>query len=138
MGDMVHVPFGDNRAETATLLLDAAEKSKDHEQSVVAVDHYNNTFVVPEEIAKSAGLKTVDPDADFAKEVEAARKAAETKEGKSGELLSVSGYEVEGGQANQQKAQAESEEAPAPAKKAAAKKTTAKKAAAKKTAAKKS
>lgn len=75
---LVHVPFGDDRAETATLLLDAAESSKDHEQSVVVVDHFTDSFVVPESVAKSAGLDTFDPDADFAEEVEAARKAAES------------------------------------------------------------
>jgi hypothetical protein len=113
--EMVHVPFGDDRAETATLLLEAAEKSKEHEQSVVTVDHFTNSFVVPKSVADAAGADTFDPDADFAKEVEAAKKAAETKAGQSGELLNVDGTEQDAA------------DEPAPAKKAAAKKSASKK-----------
>lgn len=122
--ELVHVPFGDDRAETATLLLDAAEKTDGVEQNVVTVDHFTDTFVVPESVAKKAGLSTTDPNADFSKEVTAAQKAADTKAGQSGELLNVNAAED---------ADPATESAP-PAKKTAAKKAPAKRAAAKKTA----
>jgi hypothetical protein len=108
MTDTVHVPFGENMSETATLLLAAAEET-DNPAHVVVVDHFTDSYVVPADVAKKAGLGTTDPDADFAAEVKAA-------EGTSIEVDTS----VEPG------------EQPAPAKKAAAKKT------AKKTAAKKS
>jgi hypothetical protein len=117
MTDTVHVPFGDNMSETATLLLAAAEETK-NEAHVVVVDHFTNSYVVPAEVAKKAGLDSTDPDADFAKEVKAA-------EGTSIEVDTSS---------EDPDARKEPE---APAKKTAAKKTTTKKAAAKKSTAKK-
>jgi len=107
MSDTVHVPFGDNMSETATLLLAAAEET-DNPAHVVVVDHFTNSYVVPKDVAKQAGLDTVDPDADFAAEVKAA-------EGTSIEVDTSTIGDPE-----------------APAKKAAAKKTAAKKTAAKK------
>lgn len=50
----VFVPYGDNASETATLLLEAAEKSKDHEQGDVRT--VEGGFLVDEKIAKSAGV----------------------------------------------------------------------------------
>lgn len=114
MTNTVHVPFGDNMADTATLLLEAAEKT-DNEVSVVVVDHFTNSYVVPEDVAKKAGLDSFDPDADFAKEVKAAE----------GSDIAVDGTTADPA-------------AEAPAEKPAAKKTAAKKTTAKKTAAKKS
>lgn len=110
MSDTVHVPFGDNMSETATLLLAAAEET-DTPVASVTVDHFTNSYVVPAEVAKKAGLSTVDPDADFAKEVKAAE-----------------GTDIEVDTSTIGDPSAE----PAPAKKAAAKKSTAKKTAAKK------
>lgn len=49
----VKVPFGADPGETATLLLDAAEKEGD--QSVVRTTG-SRSFLVPEQIAKSAGV----------------------------------------------------------------------------------
>lgn len=57
----VQVPFGDNPSETATLLLAAAEKSKDHSADDVRTGSFA-TFYVPEEIAKAAGVDYVDDD----------------------------------------------------------------------------
>lgn len=50
----VEVPFGDNPSETATLLLAAAEESEEFDQRVVGTGV--GVFIVPEEIAKAAGL----------------------------------------------------------------------------------
>lgn len=55
MSENVRVPDGDSRAETATLLLAAAEESEDFNVDAVQVSSYGG-FVVPEEIAKEAGL----------------------------------------------------------------------------------
>lgn len=127
MTNTVHVPFGDNMAETATLLLAAAEET-DSPAYVVVVDHFTNSYVVPEDVAKQAGLDSFDPDADFAKEV----KAAENSD------LSIDASNVEGERfADPGPMVVEAPEAPKPAKKAAAKKATAKKATARKSTAKK-
>lgn len=123
MTDTVHVPFGDNMAETATLLLAAAEET-DNPAYVVVVDHFTNSYVVPAEVAKKASLDSYDPDEDFAKEVEAAQ----------GSDLSIDASNVEGERfADPGPSVIEAPEKPAPAKKAAAKRP-AKKAAAKKAA----
>jgi hypothetical protein len=50
----VRVPFGDNPSDTATLLLAAAEEAKDADASVVRTG--SGEFIVPEKIAKSAGV----------------------------------------------------------------------------------
>jgi len=55
MSNKVRVPYGDNRSETATLLLAAAEESKDFGVDDVQVSSYGG-FLVPEEVAKGAGL----------------------------------------------------------------------------------
>jgi hypothetical protein len=55
----VRVPFGDSAADTATLLLEAVEK-KDQDPSVVTTSSYGG-FLVPEEIAKAAGVDYEDP-----------------------------------------------------------------------------
>lgn len=68
--NIVHVPFGDNMAETATLLLAAAEETK-NDPNVVFVDHFTNSYQVPEDVAKKAGLDSFDPDAEFQAQVEA-------------------------------------------------------------------
>jgi hypothetical protein len=109
MSDTVHVPFGDNMSETATLLLAAAEETDTPVASVV-VDHFTNSYVVPADVAKKAGLDTYDPDAEFAAEVKAAE----------GTNIDVDTSTIG------------DPEAEPPAKKAAAKKSTAKKTAAKK------
>lgn len=56
----VTVPFGDDPAKTATLLLAAAEKAGE-EASVVRTTG-EATFVVDEKIAKSAGVDFDKPD----------------------------------------------------------------------------
>lgn len=52
----VTVPFGDNPAKTATFLLEAAEKAG--EPASIVRTTGEATFVVPEEIAKAAGVDT--------------------------------------------------------------------------------
>lgn len=58
----VFVPYGDNAAETATLLLEAAEKSKDFEQEHVRTQE--GGFLVDEKIAKAAKVEYDKPDGD--------------------------------------------------------------------------
>jgi hypothetical protein len=106
MTNTVHVPFGENMAETATLLLAAAEETK-NEAYVVVVDHFTNSYRVPEEVAKKAGLDSFDPDADFAADVAAAQDSD----------LSIDASNVEGERFP------EEPKPQAPAKKAAAKRT---------------
>jgi hypothetical protein len=55
MSEFVEVPFGDNAQETATLLLAAAEESKDH--SAADVRTGTGYFIVPKELADNAGAK---------------------------------------------------------------------------------
>jgi hypothetical protein len=55
MSEFVEVPFGDNAQETATLLLAAAEESKDH--SAADVRTGSGVFIVPKELADSAGAE---------------------------------------------------------------------------------
>lgn len=133
MTDIVHVPYGDDRAETATLLLAAAEETK-QDAGVVTIDHYSNSFRVPADVAKQAGLDTFDPDAEFKAAVEAARKTADDPN-----VLNVNAAEIEGEKfADPGPTAQEAQASEAPAKKTAAKRPAAKKTAAKKTAAKKS
>jgi hypothetical protein len=103
MSDNVRVPFGDSASDTATLLLAAAEESKDFEAEAVQVSSYGG-FVVPKALAKAAGVDYEDVDEAEGhvyseKQIEDAPDEVETPT-----------------------------EAEKPAKKAAAKKTTAKKA----------
>jgi hypothetical protein len=110
----VHVPFGDSAADTATLLLAAAEELDGFEANVVKVNHDNGGgFTVPEEVAKAAKLKPEDPNAEFQAEVDS------IKEGSELPSQTVTSEEAE------VKQQADLA-AKAPAKKAAAKKSTAK------------
>lgn len=133
--ETVRVPFGDSAADTATLLLAAAEESKDHSASDVMVSSYGG-FVVPESLAKSAGV-------DYEDEGKAMGHVYSDEEiaTAEGNDLSRSGFEdeIKAGDGDFTNAPQDepdrSEEKPA--KKAAAKKT-AKKAPAKKAAAKKS
>lgn len=55
MSEFVEVPFGDNAQETATLLLAAAEESKDH--SAADVRTGTGVFVVPDVLADKAGVE---------------------------------------------------------------------------------
>lgn len=75
----VFVPYGDNAAETATLLLEAAEKSKDHEQGDVRAQE--GGFLVDEKIAKDAGVKydKDDDESDDDEKAPAAKKATAPK-----------------------------------------------------------
>ena len=117
MSNKVRVPYGESASDTATLLLAAAEE-KDQDASVVTVSSLGG-FVVPEDIAKAAGLDYEDPEgADGSRYSEAqVEEAAETPlKGSDGPI------EIEEPKAAAKKA---------PAKKAAAKKT-AKKSTAKK------
>ena len=57
----VRVPYGDSAKDTATLLLAAVEEDKDLDPSVVEVSSLGG-FLVPEEVAKSAGVKYEDPE----------------------------------------------------------------------------
>jgi hypothetical protein len=55
MSEFVEVPFGDNPEEAATLLLAAAEESKDH--SAADVRTISGSFLVPKALADKAGVK---------------------------------------------------------------------------------
>ena len=55
MSEFVEIPFGDNAQETATLLLAAAEESKDH--SAADVRTGTGVFIVPKELADKAGTE---------------------------------------------------------------------------------
>lgn len=55
MSDEVRVPYGDNAADTATLLLAAAEEL-DQQASVVTNRAGYGEFVTSEEVAKKAGV----------------------------------------------------------------------------------
>lgn len=55
MTDNVRVAYGEDRGKTATLLLAAAEETEGYEADAVQVSSYGG-FLVPEEIAKAAGL----------------------------------------------------------------------------------
>lgn len=125
MTDVV-VPYGDSAAETATLLLAAAEKAGE-DASVVRTGSYGS-FYAPEKLAKDAGVKYTKGDVDSpeVQEIVAADDAmAQANEPHGAPDATKSPDEVE------------AEAKKAPAKKTAAKKAPAKKTAAKKTAAKK-
>lgn len=64
--DMVRVPFGDSGADTAALLLDAAEKSEDHDAGSVTVrtDGTEFVFEVPKALADDAGVDYDDVEDD--------------------------------------------------------------------------
>lgn len=143
MSKHVKVPYGKG-GDNATLLLAAAEELK-MEPGVVRTTMHG--FEVPEEVAKKAGLDTVDPDEAFNKEIEEARAAAakqEKVEAPANDMtLSRSGFDEQAGKNDPapepKKVPAQrAEPKQAPAKKAAAKKAPAKKSTAKKAAAKKS
>lgn len=121
----VSVPYGDNPGDTATLLLAAVEEIDGLEAGVVVAEPGSGTFTVPEEVAKKAGLDTVDLDADLKAAVEEAKKTPELPS------QSVTNEETEV-KAQVARSEADSDK-PAPAKKTTAKKTTARKTAAKKT-----
>lgn len=128
----VRVRNGESARETAILLLAAAEEKGQH-ASVVQVSSLGG-FIVPEEIAKQAGLDYEDPlEADGSRYSEAEIKAA-AEEG-----VTEPKPEVTSSPDPVSEAQATAEpETKAPAKKTAAKKTTtARKTAAKKTTTKK-
>ena len=59
----VEVPFGEKSADDAVLLLEAAEKIYD-DQSVVRT--VTGAFLVPEDVAKKAGVKYDKPDSSEA------------------------------------------------------------------------
>ncbi len=125
MTDVV-VPYGDSAAETATLLLAAAEKAGE-DASVVRTGSYGS-FYAPEKLAKAAGVKYTKGNVDSpeVQEITAADDAmAQANEPHGAPDATKSPEEV-----------ATEAKKTAPAKKTAAKKT-AKKAPAKKTAAKK-
>ena len=79
MSKEVEVPYGDSAAETATLLLAAAEE-KGLDPSVVRSGSFG-TFRVPEEVAKAAKVDTVSDDEEPAKPAKktAAKKTAKKK-----------------------------------------------------------
>lgn len=120
MSKDVRVPFTKDNGDTATLLLAEAEG---HEQGAAVVRTGSGYFLVPEEVAKSAGVDYEAPEEDG--EVAAAQSDDDQPKAEDGEenVKAVS-------------EQVKASESEAPAKKTAAKKTTAKKTAAKKTAAK--
>lgn len=142
MTDYVNVPYGDDMAETARALLDAAEASSDHEQFEVENETGTATFRVPEAVAKAAGLEPVDLDADLNAAVAEAEKTSETPSvnafEQSGETTQEPVKDVDAiyEPSPEEEAKAEAEGNP-PAKKTVAKKTTARKTAAKKTSASK-
>lgn len=134
MSNSVRVPFGESQADTATLLLAAAEESKDFNVDAVTVSSYGG-FLVPEELAKSAGV-------DYEDEGKAMGHVYSDEEiaAAEGDDISVDGYEAQEGASRPAESEPE-QDTPAkkaPAKKAATKKAAAKKAPAKKAAAKKS
>jgi hypothetical protein len=55
----VEIPFGDNMKDQAILLLAAAEKTAGDQSLVRTTD---SSFVVPEEVAKEAGLSEDKPE----------------------------------------------------------------------------
>jgi hypothetical protein len=61
MSDNVQVPFGDNPSDTATLLLEAAQK-KGYDPSVVTLksDSAGNVFEVPQDVASAAKTDTAE------------------------------------------------------------------------------
>ena len=126
MTDTVFVAFGDNRSDTATLLLAAAEELG-YEPGVVTVDHFSGSggFRALEDVAEAAGLDPTDADEEFNKALEEARKHADDPDALNANPAADEKFADPG-------------PGETPAEKPAAKKTTTKKAAAKKTAAKKS
>lgn len=78
MSDEVFVPYGDSAAETATLLLDAAEQAG--EDASVVRSSSDNGFYVPESVAKKAKVdfESEDDDEDT-EESKPAKKAAAKK-----------------------------------------------------------
>src|SRR4051812_7751826 len=139
MGKNVRVAYGDSAADTATLLLAAAEESDEYGADVVRTDSYGG-FVVPEEIAKAAGVDYEDPgeaeghtySEDQIKEAEGSEMqtpgevpADNSQQGRD-EGPQGEGVEVEPVESTTQQEQAEDSEQPekATAKKTAAKKTS--------------
>lgn len=72
----VEIPFGDNMRDQAVLLLAAAEKVEG-DQSVVRTT--DSSFVVPEKVAKEAGLSEDSPEPKPAAKKAPAKKAAAKK-----------------------------------------------------------
>jgi hypothetical protein len=128
MTNEVFIPNSD--ADTAVLLLDAAEK-KEQDPGVVRLSTAPSGFWAPEDVAKGAGVdyRADDTDEEFEAEVEEARKEAEKREG---------GFDIVTLDVDSAKAEAEAQSSESPAPKKATAKKAAKKATAKKSAAKKS
>lgn len=76
MADEELVRYGDNAGDTATLLLGSAEKLG-LDPSVVRHQPDDSGFRVPAEVAKDAGLKAADTEAEAAAEEEERRTALE-------------------------------------------------------------
>jgi hypothetical protein len=74
----IEIPFGDNNTDNAVLLLAAAEELK---QDASVVRTSDSAFIVPEDIAKKAGLKGEKVEEDSASEEPkpAAKKASAKK-----------------------------------------------------------
>lgn len=111
MADEVLVRYGESAADTATLLLGSAEKLE-MDPGVVRHQPDDSGFLVPAEVAKDAGLKPADTQAEAAAADEERRTALEKA------ISNEQGVEP----VSEQKA---------PAKKATTKKTTTKKSASK-------
>jgi microcystin degradation protein MlrC len=142
MTNEVFIPNSD--ADTAVLLLDAAEK-KEQDPGVVRLSTAPSGYWAPEDVAKAAGVdyREDDSDEEFEKAVEEARKEAAQREGGFKIVtLDVDSAKAEAeaqrGDDGEQKPAAKKTPAKAPAKKTAAKKAPAKKAAAKKSTSKES
>jgi hypothetical protein len=120
MGDVL-IRYGEDAGETATLLLGAADELGE-EPFVVRHQPDDGGFLVPEEVAKKAGLskQAVDTEAEAAEQQKQALKEAERLQA---EAAARDTGDVVGPDQNEPK-------------KTAAKRTTTKKTAAKKTAAK--
>lgn len=138
MTNYVKVDQGDHSLEeAAVLLLDAVEKSDDHNAGVVGYDSYYGGFTAPEEIVKAAGLKAYSeeeeevpdrlegPTPDFFAEHEGETKPEQSVASDNRPIATTDPEASERG--TQVSEQAEEEPKKAPAKKATAKKATAKK-----------
>lgn len=73
---VVEIPFGDNMRDQAVLLLAAAEKVNG-DQSVVRTT--DSSFMVPEEVAKEAGLSEDKPEPKPVAKKAAAKKTSAKK-----------------------------------------------------------
>jgi hypothetical protein len=78
VSELVRVPLGDNAADTAAALLEAAEK-KDHGPEVIRLvsSSEGNEFEVPEDVAKAAKVKKAEEGPSVEEQAKADQEANE-------------------------------------------------------------